>query len=157
MSEHVDPETLRLFSEGELSQDHSVVVALHLDACHHCLGRVEQMDPFAEEFRSMPEPRVPEGLAHAAVMQARQSASIARADVFVGVGLLVAAALLLVVAGDPVPVGVQLSVLTRAAWAAAGHLLGSTLILSGGLLASTAVACGLAAFALRFNRSGQLA
>ena len=157
MSEHVDPDVLQQFVQGALAEDDCVEVALHLDACHHCLAHADRMDPFADAFRAMPEPRIPDGLAQAAVMQARQAAPIARSDVFVGVGLLVAAGVLLVVAGDPLPVGVNLGVLTKAAWVGGGHVLGSTLVLGGGMLASTALACGLAAFAVRFSRSGQLA
>ncbi len=157
MSEHVSPDLLRQFVQGVLSEDDCVIVAMHLDVCHHCLGHADRIDPFAEAFRAMPEPRIPDGLAMAAVMQARQAVPIARSDVFVGVSLLVAAALLLVVAGDPLPVGVHLGLLTKAAWVGAGHILGSTLVLGGGMLASTALACGLATLAVRFNRSGQLA
>lgn len=157
MSEHITPETLRQFVQGMLSEESSVEVALHLDDCHHCLGHAERMDPLADEFRTMPEPRIPHGLAQAAVLQARQAAPIARSDLFVGVGLLVSAALLLLIAGDPLPVGVQLGVLAKAAWVGAGHVLGSTLIVGGGMLASTALAGALAAVAVRVNRTGQLA
>ena len=157
MSEHIPSDVLRQFVQGEVPEQDAEVIALHLDACHHCLGHVERLDPFAEEFRAMPEPRIPDGLAQAAVKQARQTAPIARSDIFVGVGLLVSAALLLVVAGDPLSVGVQLSVLAKAAWVGAGHMLGSTLVVGGGMLASTAVACGLSAFAVRLNRTGQMA
>lgn len=157
MNEHIELNVLRQFVQGELSEDDSVVVALHLDACHHCSGHAERLDLFAEEFRSMPDLRIPDGLAQAAVLEARQHAPIARSDVFVGIGLLVAAALLLLVAGDPLSVGVLLSVLAKSAWVGAGHIVGSTLIVGGGMLASTVVACGLAAFAVRANREGNIA
>lgn len=152
MSVHLKTDVLRRFERGDMSDDEAAHVALHLDSCERCSASAAAFDPLASVFAQMPNPRVPPDLISAVLTDVRSPSLIERADLVVGVALLIAAATLLVVAGDPVAMGARFSVLGKTLWMGAGHALGGSAWVGGGVLLFSTIAACLAAVVLRLSR-----
>lgn len=93
---HLDDDTLRRFVEGEMGDHLAEHVALHLDECPRCAGRLVALDPLAPLLARTPAISTPPGLVDTILVAASAPAPADRSvrAVWVGCALLGASALL---------------------------------------------------------------
>lgn len=104
MNEHLSPELIGRFVRGTLSEAEAVRAAEHLDGCALCSNRVRSADPLTPLLAALPDPDVPRNELDAAVEMALTRAAEPEAQGFfltVGTGLVLAAGVLLLAAGEP--------------------------------------------------------
>ena len=131
MTSHISGVRLRAFVQGTVSGDEAIAIAVHIDSCVRCASQVSLADPLAGAFAAMADPAAPMDLMPVIVAESRLPEPLGRVEIAVGITLLVAAAVLMSLAGDPVAVTLRMGVVARALWSAAGHLVGGTLLLTG--------------------------
>jgi anti-sigma factor RsiW len=152
MTGHLTEAQLHGFTAGTLGEHEAVLVALHLDQCPMCAARAVDLDPLAPAFAASADPAVPTDLA-ACILAAvdgpgAESAAQTGAlnpEVAAGAGLLVGAALLTLLFGDPVGWATRAVVVVEAT-SQAGRAL--AVVWPTSILATTAVLCALSAAAV---------
>lgn len=126
MNEHLQDALLLEFIEGQLDERSAVEVALHIDACPLCANRAVILDPLSSAFAAVQDPSPPPELAERmreVVTLAHQEPTLTTGP-WLGFGMLVVAAVLLLSAGEPIhllkqlfttlyALGVGLSVMVR--------------------------------------------
>ncbi len=103
MTRHIPDDVLLRFVEGDLDDDEAVEAALHIDACPHCAARAVQAEPLAEVFAALPDPELPVGFEERVLAQLEHpEAAMAPMRVpWLGIGMIMSAALLMVAGGEP--------------------------------------------------------
>lgn len=142
MNDHVAPELLAAFVEGELGDHAAALVARHLDDCPACAARAMSADPLTAALR-IPEPEVPDDLV-ARVLEATapRPAGLARSELLVGASLVAAGLAVAFLHADVSALGGRLDVLGAALHTASGQLRAQP-----ALIASLAASCTATAFA----------
>lgn len=101
MSPHPTEATLHAFALGELDDATAVGIAHHLDACPRCAGRAAALDPLAEAWMDMPEPRISEAVVDEVLAAALAPRPAPWVPAAVGAGLLLAGLVLALVGIGP--------------------------------------------------------
>lgn len=114
MSEHVPDDLLSAFVDGDVSEQLAVHIAEHLDACPACNARAVGLDPLAPAFAAVEDPLVPDDLVSAILEEAARPDPAPVLEVGLGAGLLVAAAALVVVFGNPLAMAADLGLVMHA-------------------------------------------
>jgi anti-sigma factor RsiW len=136
MSRHLTDSLLDRFVAGSLESPVAQEVALHIDACASCSNRAIGLDPLGTTFATIDDPPIPEALA-ARLRAAVDATPTMRPEWIAGFGvaLLAAAALLLVVLGEPATLvssaGTALFASATGATALSGTLFDHPLALAG--------------------------
>jgi len=108
MSEHVPPDLLADFVDGDVGEHVAVHIAEHIDGCPRCATQAAALEPLAPAFASMDDPPVPTDLADAVLAAAlREEARSERppvTELAVGGALLTSAGLLAAATQHPVTV-----------------------------------------------------
>lgn len=149
MNEHLSDAVVQAFASAELDDALAVEAALHLDACPRCSSRVVAADPMHFAFSDMADPSIPPDLVAKAVAEARRPRPLAFAEVAVGLSLLASAALLGVLAGEPLELLFNLSVAARATWVAAGLTTTTLVLLAVGMGVSSLTASAVTFYAAK--------
>lgn len=115
MNRHLSEDLLLRFVEGDLDDHEAVEAALHIDDCPACAARAAQAEPLAAALAAMPQPPLPDGFEQAVLDElARPEAPPAAFQLpWLGVGLILAAALLMMVGGEPTAMLWKLAAVTR--------------------------------------------
>lgn len=119
---HVPSDLLDAFVQGDVSEEDAVRVALHVDDCAACQARAVAADPLATTLASASKLSLPDslvqGLAGSVMADLERRASVASPVTPVaGIGLVAAAALVLLTLGDSSGALIQLQTLWHAALA----------------------------------------
>jgi anti-sigma factor RsiW len=150
---HVPDDLLDSFVEGDMGEHLAVHIAEHLDECAACATRAAAMEPMASAFASMDDPEPPATLAASALAAASVAERPPTAELTVGFALLACAGALVILAGNPVGVTVQLSVMLNLALIAIGavsaQIVSSTFALSATTAAAVAGCAAAASVAVR--------
>lgn len=133
MSEHVPDDLLLTFVEGDVGEQLAIHIAEHLDTCPACSTRAAVLEPLGPAFAALEDPVPPEDLVQAVLEEVAEPERLPLAEIGVGAGLLVAAAVLALLLGNPVGAVVELGVLVHALGVGA-RALGAALGPSSGLL-----------------------
>ncbi|NOY25159.1 MAG: hypothetical protein GXP62_04720 [Oligoflexia bacterium] len=113
---HVPDALLASFVRGTLPDDEASSVALHIDDCGACQARATSADPLSQAFASVDEPALPTELITGVLARVETGGPRLGAAVpAAGVGLAAAAALVLLLVGDPSSLLSGLGALIRAA------------------------------------------
>jgi anti-sigma factor RsiW len=115
MNRHLPDDLILRFVEGDLDEHEAVEAALHIDDCAACAARAAQADPLAVALAAMPDPQLPAGFEDAVLDELAQPAAPTPAFQlpWLGVGLILAAALLMVVGGEPTALLWKLAAVAR--------------------------------------------
>jgi anti-sigma factor RsiW len=152
MSRHLSEELLRLFIEGELDEREAVEAALHIDDCPLCASRAAQAEPLATAFAAMPDPALPEGFEQAVLdlLEAPEQLPARIQVPWLGIGLILSAATLMMLGGEPTAMLWKLAAMIRAVSVGAAvvlqHIPSPATILT--LAATLAFGCSLTAVRL---------
>ena len=115
-NQHVPEDLLQAFVEGEVGEQLAVHIAGHLDECPSCATRAAGLEPLAAAFAAVSDPVPPADLAARVLARADEPERLPLAEIGVGAGLLLVAALLLLGIDSPLSLaadaGVALSVVT---------------------------------------------
>lgn len=114
--QHVPEDLLQAFVEGEVGEQLAVHIAGHLDECPACATRAAGLEPLAAAFAAVSDPVPPPDLAARIVARADEPERLPLAEIAVGAGLLLVAAVLLLGLDSPLSLaadaGVALAVLS---------------------------------------------
>ncbi len=115
MNRHLSDELLLRFVEGDLGDEDAVEAALHIDSCPHCAARAASAEPLATAFAAFPEPELPDGFEQGVLdIVARPESDLAPLRIpWLGVGLILSAALLMAVGGEPTALLWKLAAVVR--------------------------------------------
>jgi len=115
MNRHLPEDLILRFVEGNLDENEAVEAALHIDGCPRCAARATQAEPLADAFAAFPEPVLPAGF-ELAVLEQLELPEVATAPPqipWLGIGLILSAALLMVVGGEPTALLWKLAAVAR--------------------------------------------
>lgn len=152
MTRHLPEEVLLRFVEGILDEQEAVEAALHIDACPHCAARAAQADPLAEAFAALPDPVLPAGFEERVLELADRpvAATSPMQMPWLGIAMILSAALLMVLGGEPTAVLWRVAAVVRGVGVAvnvlANHVPSPSLVLT--LAATLALGSSLAAVRL---------
>jgi anti-sigma factor RsiW len=120
---HVPEDLLVAFVEGDVDENLAVHVAQHLDECVACATRAVALEPLAAAFAAVEDPIAPDDLPDAILAVAERPERGPTVEIAVGATLLLAAAGLAVVGGDPVAAVVDLGRMVDALSRVGGHVI----------------------------------
>ncbi len=152
MTRHLSDDLILRFAEGDLGEREAVEAALHIDDCPHCAARVALAEPLAEAFAAMPDPVLPAGFEQAVFEALDQpEATVAALQIpWLGIGMILSAALLMMVGGEPTAMLWKLAAVARGIGVVVGlvvnHLPSPAVVLT--LAATLAFGCSLTAVRL---------
>lgn len=115
MSPHVPENLLSAFVDGDVDERIAIHVAEHLDGCPACATRAAGLEPLAAAFAAVCDPVPPPSLVPDILARLDQPDRAPVAEIAIGAGLLVVAALLALGLDSPISVATELLVLANAA------------------------------------------
>jgi anti-sigma factor RsiW len=156
MTHHISDDLMRRFTLGDLDEQVAIAVAEHIDDCPRCAARAAVADPLAGAFASACDPLPPPDLAGAILTalqnDVRPSTSIA-AEAAASAVLLISAAAVLALGGDPAGLAAEAATAAMALLTALSVLV-TTLSVLPAWWAAVAAALGFVACALVAGRLG---
>jgi anti-sigma factor RsiW len=125
MNRHLPEDLLLRFIEGDLDEHEAVEAALHIDDCPMCAARAAQADPLAAAMAALPDPPLPVGFERGVLdaLALPEAPTPAFQLPWLGVGLILSAALLMVVGGEPTALLWKLATVARGLGVATNVLL----------------------------------
>lgn len=110
---HVPDDLLQAFVDCEVDEQLAVHVAEHLDDCPACATRAAVLEPLGAAFAAADDPFVPDDLVQSVLAELRSPAPVVVAarspllEIGVGSGLIVMAASLVLLFGQPIQAAIR--------------------------------------------------